>query len=64
METSAKIIDFNAYRNRRAAVKLSHDEVVSTALYGTVASCYFFWPFLALIPFGLLHLAASEQDRS
>lgn len=64
-QTSAKIIDLNAYRmNRRAAVKLSHDEVRSTALHGAVAFYYLFWPLLALIPLGLLHLPASEQDPS
>ncbi|MBT1516756.1 MULTISPECIES: hypothetical protein [Bradyrhizobium] len=64
-DTSATIIDFTAYRmNKRAAAELSRDEVYSTAPYRAVASFYFFWPFLAWIPFGLLDLPASDQEPS
>ncbi|MCA6116745.1 hypothetical protein J6524_17845 [Bradyrhizobium sp. WSM 1738] len=64
-ETSATIIDFTAYRmNKRAAADLSRDEIWLTAPYPAVASFYFFWPFLAWIPFGLLDPSVSEQETS
>ncbi|MBT1517380.1 hypothetical protein KIP88_44545 [Bradyrhizobium sp. SRL28] len=62
-ETSATIIDFNAYRtNRRAAVELSRDDVRSSAPYSALGPFWLFWPFLAWMPFGLLNLLAAEQE--
>ncbi|MET4019773.1 hypothetical protein [Bradyrhizobium sp. S3.2.12] len=59
-KTSATIIDFTAYRMKRAAAKLSSDTVDSIAPYEAVASFYFFWCLLALIPFASLDLLSIE----
>jgi hypothetical protein len=64
-KTSATIIDFSAYKaNKRARAELSRVDVCSTAPYGAVVSFFFVWPFLAWMPFGLLYLAAAEQETS
>jgi len=62
-EISATIIDFTAYRMKRAA-KLSNDTVSSITPYEAVASLCFFWSLLALIPFGSLDPHASKQEHS
>lgn len=65
IESSATIIDFNAYKmNKRIAARQSRGTVCSTAPYDAVASYYFFWLFLAWMPFGLLRLPAAKQEPS
>ncbi|WP_201266134.1 hypothetical protein [Bradyrhizobium japonicum] len=58
--TSATIIDFTAYRMKRAAAKLSSDTVGSIAPYEAIASFYFLWCLLALIPSASLDLFGIE----
>lgn len=60
-ETSATIIDLGTYRtNKRARAQLSPDKIRSTD--GAVGPYFAFCLFLALIPFALMGLPASEES--
>ncbi|PJG53631.1 hypothetical protein CVM73_19400 [Bradyrhizobium forestalis] len=62
-ETSAKIIDFRAYRaGRLARSERLRDDVYSTAALDALAAACHLWTFLACHPFALLGAPAPKQE--
>lgn len=63
-EHSATIIDFNVYRMKKCASAVPSSDPSSIASYEVAAALYFFWSWLALVPFALSHLPASIRGPS
>lgn len=62
-ETSAKIIDFRAYRaSRLARSERLRDDISSTATLAALTAAYHLWTFLACHPFTLLGAPAPKQE--
>lgn len=62
-ETSATVIDFNAYRARsRAVTKNLRNESRETASEVVPIGFYCFWPVLAWLPVGLLLVPSATED--
>ncbi|MDA9399930.1 hypothetical protein ACM42_01675 [Bradyrhizobium sp. CCBAU 25338] len=62
-ETSAKIIDFRAYRaSRLARSERLRDDIYSTAPLAALTAACHLWTFLACHPFALLGAPAPKQE--
>ncbi|APO50713.1 hypothetical protein DXU04_17330 [Bradyrhizobium diazoefficiens] len=62
-ETSAKIIDFTAYRaSRLARSERVRDDIYSTATLAALTAACHLWTFLACHPFALLGAQAPKEE--
>jgi hypothetical protein len=62
-ETSARVIDFSAYRRyKRTALESPCNESRQFAPDIVPIGCYFFWPVLAWMPIGLLLAPSVAED--
>lgn len=62
-ETSAKIIDFSAYRaSRLARSERLREDIYSTATLAALTAACHLWTFLVCHPFALLGAPAPKQE--